>query len=205
MEALYSIPTPKTPRKQSNRDDRLRIETLYFHAGLTQDQIALELNLTPGQVKYALSHRLTPQHRACGRRVFLNTPQRKPLVEWATASSTNRRIRWADIPPILGWDCGEKAIRTAFKREGYVRRIARRKPPLTEEQKRDQLAWAWEHVFWTDEQWNSVLWSDETWVNPGKHTKTYVTRKIGEDELFHADCVEARYQRKIGWMFWVVY
>lgn len=54
MEAQYFVPTPKTPRKQSpSRDDRLRIETLYFDADFTQDQIALQLNLTVGQVKYA--------------------------------------------------------------------------------------------------------------------------------------------------------
>jgi transposase len=181
----------------------LRIETLYFDAGFTQDEIALQLYpITIGQVQYALSHRLTPQKHYRGRKVLLNTPQRKRLVEWVTASNANRRVKWADIPTILGWNCGEKAIRAAFKKEGFVRRIARRKCPLTEQHKEDRLAWAWEHLFWTDEQWNSVIWSDETWVNPGRHTKDWVTRRIGEEELLHSDCVEPRYQRKIGWMFW---
>jgi hypothetical protein len=43
-EALqYLIPTPKTPTKHKNltRDDRLRIQTLFFDAGWTKDQIAL--------------------------------------------------------------------------------------------------------------------------------------------------------------------
>jgi hypothetical protein len=39
MESTLSIPTPKTPRKQCSRDDRLRVQTLYFDAGWTQDQI----------------------------------------------------------------------------------------------------------------------------------------------------------------------
>ena len=62
MEAFYSVPTPKTPQKQQcTRDDRLRIETLYFDAGFTQDEIALQLYpITIGQVQYALSYRLTP-------------------------------------------------------------------------------------------------------------------------------------------------
>lgn len=55
----YSIQTPKTPRKQCTRDDNLRIHTLYFDAGFTEAQIAL--NLTPRQVQYALEHGLTPQ------------------------------------------------------------------------------------------------------------------------------------------------
>ena len=128
----------------------------------------------------------------------LNTPQRKRLINWVTSSSTNRRIKWSNIPPLLGWSCGEKAIRAAFKKEGFVRRVARRKPPLTAQHKQARLDWAWEHVFWTDEQWDSIIWSDETWVNPGKHTKDWVTRKIGEEELYHGDCVQERHQRKIG-------
>lgn len=202
MEALYAVPTPKTPQKQCTRDDRLRIQTLYFDAGFTESEICLQLCLTRDKVRYALAHRLTPQNHARGRRVVLNTPQRKRLIEWVTCSAANRRTKWKDIPALLEWDCGEKAIRAAFKKEGFVRRIARRKPPLTEQHRRDRLAWAWEHVFWSDEQWDSILWSDETWVNPGRHTKDYVTRMIGEEELYHKDCIEPRYQRKIGWMFW---
>ena len=134
---------PKTPRKECTRDNRIRIQTLYFDAGFIEDQIALQLNLTPQQVQYALANRLTPQKHLQGRKPFLNTPQRKRLVEWVTYSSANRRIRWANIPPILGWDCGEKAFRAAFKREGLVRRIARQKPPLTEQHRKDRLKWAW--------------------------------------------------------------
>jgi hypothetical protein len=201
--AEYSVPTPKTPRRHaSKRDDRFRIETLYFEAGFTIDDICLQLNITRGQVRYALEHRLTPQHYKRGRPPTLSTPQRKRLIQWVTASADNRRVPWAEIPPILGWDCGEKAIRAAFKKEGYVRRIARRKPPLTDEHMKERLNWAWEHLLWTEEQWFSVCWSDETWANPGRHRKAYITRKIGPDEVYDRNCIESRYQRKIGWMFW---
>ena len=93
MEASYSVPTPKTPRKQCTRDDRLRIQVLYDDAGYTEDQIVLQTNYTRGQVQYALSHRLTPQKHRCGKRPFLNTPQRKRLVEWVTSSNANRRVK----------------------------------------------------------------------------------------------------------------
>jgi hypothetical protein len=29
----YKLPTPKTPAKNYKRDDRLRVQTLYFNAG----------------------------------------------------------------------------------------------------------------------------------------------------------------------------
>ena len=71
-----------------------------------------------------------------------------------------------------------------------MRRHARRKPPLTDQHKTDRLNWAWEHIFWTEEQWFSVLWSDETWVSPSRHTRAWVTRRIREEEVYHADYVE---------------
>jgi len=102
-------------------------------------------------VCYAIRHRVTPQKQRTGRRVFLNTPQRKRLIQWVIASKENRDTPWLVIPSILGFDYGEKAIRTAFKKEGYARRIKRRKCPLSKENVKKRLAWAEEHVKWTDE------------------------------------------------------
>ena len=188
-----SISIPKTLRKHTTCDDRLRIETLYYEANWSVDNICLQLNLKPNQVYYALNYRLTPQHCNSGRHFFFSILQRKRLIQWVTAFAENRRIPWAEIPPILGWTCGEKAIRAAFKKEGYVRRVACCKPPLTDKHKRDWLDWAWEHFFWIEEQWFAVCWSDETWTNPGRHIKAFVTRKIGLEEVYHVDCIEARY------------
>ena len=60
MESVYSVPTPKTPTKDCTRDDRLRVHSLYFDAGWDIGQIALQLNLTLRQVRYALQHRVPP-------------------------------------------------------------------------------------------------------------------------------------------------
>jgi hypothetical protein len=88
-----------------------------------------------------------------------------------TASQENRETPWREIPAILSFDCGEYAIQTAFKREGFVRRVSQRKCPLSKENAKKRLDWAKEHVDWTDEQWDEILWSDETWAQPGRHTK----------------------------------
>ena len=140
----YEIPTPKTPRRNCTRDERLRAQTLYLHAGWSKDDIALQLNLT--------------------------------------------------------WNCSVYAIETAFKHEGFARRTALKKPVLTEAHKKARLTWAEEHINWTWEQWKWIFWTDETWVNPGKHKKTKITRRIGE--VLHPDCLEPKIRKKIGWMFW---
>jgi hypothetical protein len=160
----YHIPTPKhhTSTNDTSRDDRLRVQTLYYDAGWSIDDIILQTNLTRCQVEYALQHRPTPQKHNSGRHLLLNTPQRKYLINWVTANAQNRRVAWSDIPKSLGWNCSLKAIRAAFKKEGYVRRIARRKPPISEENRRIRLQWAIEHQNWTDEQWDEICWSDES-------------------------------------------
>jgi hypothetical protein len=40
---------------------------------------------------------------------------------------------------ILGFKCGEKAIRVAFKKEGFIRRVSQRKCPLFEENIKKRL------------------------------------------------------------------
>jgi hypothetical protein len=201
MATTYRVPVPKQQKPELSRDERLRIQTLFFDANYTRAQICLQTSHTYDQVCYALAHRLTPQKRKCGRKVLLNTPQRKRLIQWVTSLKQNRETPWIEIPSILGLDCGEHAIRAAFKREGFIRAVSRRKAPLKQEHADKRLAWAKEHVNWTEEQWDEVLWSDETWANPGRHTRIWITRRIGE-EIYDKDCVQDRYQRKIGWMFW---
>jgi hypothetical protein len=49
MESVYHIPTPKQPRTpphESSRDDRLRIQTLYYDTKWTISDIILQTNLT---------------------------------------------------------------------------------------------------------------------------------------------------------------
>ena len=114
-DSEYDIPTPKTPTKDLSRDTRLRIQTFYLTAGWSKDDIALQLNVTPYQIKYALCHRITPQKQRSGRRPLLGPAERRQLIEWVCASAKNRRTPWHEIPSILGWDCKIYAIATAFK------------------------------------------------------------------------------------------
>ena len=131
------IPVPKTPPHSSldlSRDDRLRIQTLYYTAGWSISDIQLQFSqITRRQIDYALKHRPTPQKRHSGRHVLLDTPYREQLVDFVTKDSFSRDIPWAELPQYLGWNCGEKAIRTALHKEGYTRAIRRRKPPLSPE------------------------------------------------------------------------
>jgi transposase len=91
-------------------------------------------------------------------------------------------------------------VRTALRNAGFSRRVARRKPPISEQNRVKRLNWAIEHAGWTMEQWKRILWSDKTWVNGDRHTKTYVIRRAGEE--WDPTCIVEKHQRRKGWMFW---
>ncbi|RDW66415.1 hypothetical protein BP6252_10050 [Coleophoma cylindrospora] len=142
MESPPPPPPPQTPtaqRHELTRDQRLQIKTLFFDAHWSRAEIVQQTGYSYDQVCYALRNRLTPQKRKTGRKSLLNTPQRKRLIEWVTASQENAETPWIEIPARLGLDCGEKAIRTAFKKEGYVRRRSRRKLPLSDKNVNERL------------------------------------------------------------------
>ena len=49
-----------------------------------------------------------------------------------------------------------------LKALGQNRRVALRKPLISETNQRKKLQFAWEHKEWTLQQWKKVMWSDES-------------------------------------------
>jgi hypothetical protein len=129
---------------------------------------------------------------------LLNDEEIDTLCDFVCASRKNRRITWFEIS--LLWGCSEKAIDNAFKSRGFHRRIAWKKPVISEKNRVLRLQWAIEHLDWTPEQWAEILWTDKTWVTGGRHTKTWITRRINEE--LDPTCIIDKIQRKSGWMFW---
>ena len=110
----YDIPTPKTPAKNYKRDDRLRVQTLFFDAGWSTTNIALQLNLTFDQVKYALRRRITPQKQRSGCRPFLGPIERKQLIDWGGRDSRWPRQAAASRVKVSGHDHISKVGLLAF-------------------------------------------------------------------------------------------
>ena len=123
------------------------------------------------------------------------------LIDWICSSKANRRCRWDDISHAANLPhLGQYAIRYALRKAGFFQRAAQRKPPITEQNQLKRLEFALSHLNRTQEQWEQILWSDETWITAGRHTKTWVTRRQGEE--WDPTCIIEREQRKQGWMFW---
>ena len=197
-------PPPKTPhrQKETSRDLRIKAQTLR-DLEWSYAAIAKKLNITIRQVQRAVTHRPTPQKHKTGRKPKIDDFSLQILTEFVCASKRNRRMPFWQIPLELGWDVSADAIHTALKRAGFSRRLARKKPPISEKNRLLRLAWAIEHLDWTLEQWAAILWSDETWVNGSHHRRTWVTRRAGEE--YDPTCVIISSTKKGGWMFWACF
>jgi transposase len=155
---LYSpSPPPSTPplavqrrASHSTRDQRLQIQTLHT-AGLTYSQIQGQLgDVTLHQIAYAIQHPITPKKRS-GRPSTLTPEEIEEIIAWVCLSKSNRRLPWYQIPIVMGLNVSYYCVRNALRRAGFSRRVARRKPPITERNRLARLQWATEHLNWTYE------------------------------------------------------
>lgn len=190
-----------THTKQLPEAERTRIRTLFFDAKMSYTEIVKVTGFSREQVRRACVAASAAPAQRPGRPRAMTPEQEEQLVEYVTSSKEGRRATFLQLSVVLfNAVFGVYAIRAALRRLGFHRYIARRKPPITEDNRQKRLAWALEHVNWTVDQWRRILWSDETWITGGHHRKQYVTRRPGEE--WDPTCIVERHTKKGGWMFW---
>ena len=194
---------PSTPvRKRLSRDQRRDI-LLMRSLKYTYAQISSHLGVTERAVQYTCEKgEATPQHKKTGRPPKLSTQEVDTLIEFVISSRKTRRMTYLQLAESL-WPDGEvgaESVKHALRKRGYNRRVALRKPPLSQKNIDARLEWAREHLYWTEQQWQQILWSDESWIKPGTHRKVFITRRPGEE--LDPTCLVERIQRSPGWMFW---
>ncbi|PQE30982.1 hypothetical protein CJF32_00006020 [Rutstroemia sp. NJR-2017a WRK4] len=133
------------------------LEKLFPKAGAS-----LMSEFFPALIKYEPERYRTNSEKKFWKKAFRELSKPTPEDNHTPRGfiSVEGRAFYFAIPSILGFDCDEKAIRTAFKKEGFIRAVARRKLALSETNIKDRLQWAQEHINWTNEQWDSVCWTD---------------------------------------------
>ena len=158
--------TPERKRRyKSNscdRDTRIKIQLLHS-IGWKYADIAQHLKVTIRQVQYAVTHRLTPQHFGKkGPAPIIRTPRRRELKAWLNESPSRRDIPWPEIPLILEWNYGERAVARAIKSLGYKRRVKKKRPTLTFTNRLKRFRFTDDHLDWQYEEWSQICWTDET-------------------------------------------
>ena len=91
----------------------------------------------------------------------------------------------------LGKTLSRKTVSRRFVEQQLLARAPVVKPLISSKNKKCRLAFANEHVLWSQEKWQTVHFSDESkFLLIGSDGKTYVRRKVGEE--LSPKCLKAR-------------
>ena len=154
--------------------DRSKVSLLHFwHSGLrSPTEIARKCKLPVSTVAYNLkklrsTHSL--KHRGKnGRKRLVGTNASRTIGQMirrnkeVTAFQIATRLEQEEGTNVSCW-----TVRRHLRRMGYVNTLPRRKPMLTEEQRRQRLSWALAHK---DDDWSRTVFSDETSIQLFRNT-----------------------------------
>ena len=100
--------------------------------------------------------------------------------------------------PQLSMKCGAgstgKAMATALK-EGYGRRVARKKPVLTSVMRTKRLKWAQEMARFSRDDWRKALWTDESSMAIDRPHRRHKNRRVSQ--AYHPQCVQPKFRHSI--------
>ncbi|CZT48741.1 uncharacterized protein RSE6_09487 [Rhynchosporium secalis] len=141
IEAPEALNRPKYTKAPELTRDQRRDITLLHSIGWSYSQISSYLPFTPTirQINYTINTRATPKKKP-GRPPILTQAQVEELVEFVCASKQNRRMSYTQLANALEFGVKKDAIRSALLREGFHRRLAMRKPPISETNRKIRLA-----------------------------------------------------------------
>ena len=95
---------------------------------------------------------------------------------------TARKERWTPFGELrnkLGLQVGDTTVRTILAQAGYHRRVACKKPFLSQRHCSLHIAWA---CLYQQFLWRKVMWSDEAYIYVGdKHGHIFITRRANEE------------------------
>lgn len=102
-------------------------------------------------------------------------------------------------------DVSRDTVARALKSMGYVARVKKKKPMLSEKQRKARLEWARAHAKWTSDDWKHVIWSDEApfmivnsdgkeyvWEKPSQvinESSVKPTKKFGGGKVMMWGCI----------------
>jgi len=188
------------PYKHASYKTRCQVQALRFSAGWTYRRIAEDQNLAVSTV-HDICHGPSTPRKTKGRPILLDTPTRCRLVAMATQSAEHRRMPLREVAALCDIEACDRTLRKAFAKEGYARRVARRKPLLDARQRQLRLDFALAHHEWTIEDWRRVIWTDECYIwLSGTLNRTWVTRR--PSEVYHDDCLVPKFPQKNSIMIW---
>lgn len=137
-----------------------------------------------------------------GRRRLLDTRDSRELVRQVRG---DRKTPLKDVTLTFNEHrevkVSKRTVQRSLYREGYNRRVVKKKVRIREVNRKKRVKWAKEKIRWSVERhWKKVIFSDESQVVIGSNNRVYIWRR--KDEAESRDCVCPPAQRKLSVMIW---
>lgn len=121
----------RTRRKETTRDERVKIIALRDAAGMTWKKIAEHVNIDfrtcQGIYSRAKANGTPSNQVRQGRPVIFNATEKERLRVFVTRDKRTRRLMWEEIIEEMGYACSVRTIRDALASIGYHKRLPRKK------------------------------------------------------------------------------
>ena len=187
--------------------DEQRHLIVYLHKkGISERKIASEVGCSKTGVNVTIKRwketEKFEERPGRGRRMKSTIRQDKALVR---LSLPNRRLISSDLSKEWRQSAGVKVstltIRKRLLQSGLRGCKAKKKPKVSEKQRKARIAWAKEHLNWTSEDWDKVIFSDESTFTIQNHAGNNFVRKRPH-EAFSPQCILPTIKHPTSVMIW---
>ena len=136
-----------------------------------------------------------------GRPKILTDRDNRQLVKTV---KTNRNLTLIEITEkfneTLNFSVSSRTIQRVLHEEGYSGHAAKKKPFISEQNKKKRFGWCNVRKNWID-QWKNIIWSDESRFELfNNDSRNWVWCK--KDERYNIECLKPTVKNSIGIMVW---
>jgi hypothetical protein len=126
------------------------------------------------------------------------------LMEVCTLNKKQRKKLWHIVAKEEGFfDIHRRIIEKKLRTRGLRRAKSTKKLSLIESQRVQRFEIALSRKDWRLEEWRKVIFSDEaSIIVSAKRGMQNISRIMGDEERYHPDCIERRYNNYTEAMFW---
>jgi hypothetical protein len=135
-----------------------------------------------------------------GAKSKINNDEVKQVFDACCKDKKSRKKRWVDISREEGFEVCRRTIEIRLRKMGLKRMKSTKKLELTDIQRAQQYEIALSRKDWTLADWKCIIWSDEASILVGEHRGKQLL-SCTNDEQFHKDCIERRYNNYSEAMF----
>jgi len=136
-----------------------------------------------------------------GRPNILNDRDKRQLVK-ITKNNRNKTLDeiTENFINLLNISVSSRTIQRTLHQEGYSGHAAKKKPFISEQNKKKRFGWCRMRKNWINE-WENIIWSDESRYELfNNDSRNWVWRK--KDERYKIECLKPTVKNSIGIMVW---